>query len=187
MSYPWLLIISAILLLAIGCRNDRAAELPIEDGVSGPGGGYTSLTDEDKVTLFSSCMRQKGFAFGDPELNADSTINWERFKESINLLSNNTTKSYNLKGALDGCYHHLDKVIITKALNKEDEVVQQDMLLEYADCLRQNGIELDDPVFYHSSRQSMKAEFPELDTPDKSYEMAANLCKRRIYANGDES
>lgn len=187
MYRPWLLIISTILLLTMGCddQNNGVSEFmdTVSEATETDNFENRSLSDEQRVTLFATCMRGNGLPVGDPELNSDNSIKWDIIKRNIERLSLGSANSSIVKASLDECYHHLDGVILTRPLDKEEEVAQQDRLLEYTGCLRENGIDVDDPVFYGSARESMKTDFAQHDWTAKIYDKAMRSCKQQIYAN----
>ena len=85
--------------------------------------------------------------------------------------------------ALDDCSNYLDRAIVTKNLSKEVRVEQEDKLLAYAECLRTNGIDVGDPAFDDSVRESMKTVFFQVDKRGNGNEKAIASCKEQIYGN----
>ena len=52
-----------------------------------------ALSDEERVTLFATCMRGNGLPVVDPELNSDNSIKWD-------IIKNNPDKPWNFDSIL---------------------------------------------------------------------------------------
>ena len=119
-------------------------------------------TDEEVVTEFTKCMRNKGFNIPDPELNVDGTVNFEKLKESFNHDPRFDLQKKDSGKALDTCVPILANTTFTGKIDKEDPIETQDNLLEFAQCLRDQGFNVPDPDFTVDAREKMKPLVQEL-------------------------
>lgn len=162
---------------------DSTSELPIESKAQ-----YSDTsenTDEKAATLFASCMRDKGFDISDPELNSDGTVRWGNFKESLN------EGGFNLKNdkgsdAYEECSPLLERITLADEKKAEDEIEMQDKLLTFAQCLRDNGLEVDDPDFSEGSRSAMKPVVQDIKGSDPRVEEITDLCSEQVYGASEE-
>ena len=157
---------------------DSTSELPIESKTQ-----YSDTsenTDEKAATLFASCMRNNGFDMADPELNSDGTVRWGNFKESLDV------GGFNLKNdkssvAYEECSPLLERITLADEKNAEDEIEMQDKLLSFAQCLRDNGLEVQDPDFSKGSRSAMKPIVEDIKGSESRVEEISDLCREQVY------
>lgn len=162
---------------------DSTSELPIESKTQ-----YSDTsenTDEKAATLFASCMRDNGFDMADPELNSDGTVRWGNFKESLKdpLINEGGLNLKTDKGsvALDECSPLLETITLADEKNEENEIEMQDKLLTFAQCLRDNGLEVDDPIFSEGSRSAMKPVVEDIKGSESRVEEITDLCLEQVY------
>ena len=161
---------------------DSTPEFPIE---SKPQNSDTSEyfgenTDEKAATLFASCMRGNGFDMADPELNSDGTVRWDRFKESLDEGFFNK-KNDKFIDAYEECSSLLKMITLADEKNAEDEIEMQDKLLTFAQCLRDNGLEVHDPDFSEGSRLAMKPIAKYIKGSESKVEEITDLCLEQVY------
>ena len=157
---------------------DSTSELPIESKAQ-----YSDAsenTDEKAATLFASCMRDKGFDMADPELNSDGTIRWGNFKESLD------TSKFNLKNdksstVYDECSPLLESITLADEKNAENEIEMQDKLLTLTQCLRDNGLKVQDPDFSEGSRSAMKPTVEDIKGSESRVKEITDLCVEQVY------
>jgi hypothetical protein len=65
-------------------------------------------------------------------------------------------------------------------LDPEQEAEMREQLLEFAECMRDHGIDMPDPVFEDNGRVTMSAEAGERFEPgdDEAFEAASEECGR---------
>ena len=162
---------------------DSTSELPIESKAQ-----YSDTsenTDEKAAILFASCMRDKGFDMSDPELNSDGTVRWGNFKESLNV------GGFNLKNdkdsdAYEECSPLLERITLADDKKVEDEIEMQDKLLTFTQCLRDNGLEVQDPDFSEGSRSAMKPVVQDIKGSDPRVEEITDLCSEQVYVGSEK-
>jgi len=144
------------------------------------------LTNEEIVTRFSACMRDQGFDTADPELNADGTVNLGALKESIAQDPNYDPKSKSGKSAsaLEDCVPLLAGATFTKEASPEDEIGLQDNLLAFAQCLRDEGLDVSDPDF-SGDGQFSKDFISNIKGAESRVQSSIDLCSERIFGGGE--
>lgn len=98
---------------------------------------------EEAVLEFSECMRSNGFPqFPDPEIDSDGQVAFApgRF-EGID------PQSEEVRAAFDVCSVHLEGVALAPGGVDFEDPEFRDRLLEMAECLRGEGLDVDDPDF----------------------------------------
>ncbi len=144
-----LLVTLVSLLLATACFNsdqsndgvarinEVSSEVETNDEVE--------LTNEERATQFVECMRNFGFKdLTDPTIKADGSIEWGAIKQSLGGVDQKDVK---LRNAYDKCLPLLESVTQTKSSSAEDEEEMRDKLLKFAGCLREKGLDVQDPDF----------------------------------------
>ena len=139
------------------------------------------LTDEEMATEFTVCMRDYGFNIPDPELNADGTVDWSALKEGVDV-GEPKYKGASTK-AFDQCLLLLDRFTVAKKESTEDEIELQDNFLKFAQCLRDNGLEVADPDF-SGERESWKSNLQDIKGAASRLEKIIALCSESIFGVG---
>ena len=140
------------------------------------------LTDEEIVTLFAACMRDHGIDTPDPELNADGTIDWEPLKEGMAQDPNYESKS---EKAFEDCLPLLSGTTASEKESTEDDIELQDDLLRFAQCLRDEGIDVPDPDFSGDPRKGMGSVKEVLKGADSRVERSFYMCNELVFGPGE--
>lgn len=98
-------------------------------------------TDEEAVLAFAACMRDNGLPdFQDPIVNPDGSIEFQGGG------GDGTGERGDLPAALGACEDLLGEITFTGGRGGDfDPIELQDELVLLAHCLRDNGLEADDP------------------------------------------
>lgn len=137
-------------------------------------------TDEEITTNFTVCMRDHGLDVPDPELNADGSIDWEDIKQAINQ----DPKSNKSSKALEECLPLLEGATFSEKKAPEDEIELQDDLLAFAQCLRDEGIDVLDPDFSGDPRAGMADVKQALKRANAKVERGFDLCNELVFGAG---
>ena len=137
----------------------------------------TQLTDEEITTRFTSCMRDHGFDTPDPELNADGTVNFDALRISISEDPKFDIQSRETINAFQKCIPLLEGATFARNRSQEDELEFQDNLLQFAQCLRDNGVDVPDPDFSNGTRAAMGSLFQKVDTTNSRVQESMELCR----------
>jgi hypothetical protein len=104
-------------------------------------------SDEEALLAFSDCMRENGVPdFQDPIINADGSI---EFIPPAGA-GDGTGPSPELTEAFETCFPLLEGVALGPGGQDFDITELQDDLLLLAECLRDNGLDADDPNILES-------------------------------------
>ncbi|MCY3892032.1 MAG: hypothetical protein OXF65_01930 [Acidimicrobiaceae bacterium] len=110
------------------------------------------LTDEERLLEFAQCMRDNGVDFPDPVVEADGTIAFGlrpgrgsggQDGEGLQAIG----RDPDLPAARDACLEIIEGLALGPGGQNFDEsqVELMDRLLEFAQCMRDNGVEVPDP------------------------------------------
>ena len=106
------------------------------------------LTDEERLLAFAECMRENGVDFPDPVVEADGTVTFG-FRPGggeggLGRLGEIGQDS-DLPAARDACGGMLEGLAFGPGQGGFDLIELQDTLLEFAQCMRDNGVDMGDP------------------------------------------
>jgi hypothetical protein len=160
---------------------DKNLTMPASEGTSEQieTGPTTAKTDEEITTEFTSCMRDHGINIADPELNADGTINIQKIRSDV---SNNS----NVQGrqeAIRNCVPLLENATFAGPMEEEDIIALQDRLLEFAQCLRDDGIDVRDPDFSGGTRSGIISMLSNVNAQNSKVQQSLTLCREIIFNN----
>jgi hypothetical protein len=149
-----------------------------------PSGGEPSSvdssnkSDEQIVTEFSACMRDRGWKIPDPELEADGTIN---FRAMLSTVWQTPGFDRNNREDLDACLPILQNIGFAGQRPSEDEIELEDNLLNFAQCLRDSGLSVPDPDFSAGGRGAMRPLIQALDLNDTDVEESLATCREQTF------
>ena len=130
----------ATLMLA-ACAESAA----LDDGVASLSGdsaeSTTTITVDQEAAMlaFSECMREQGIDLPDPTVDSDGNAQILREGDGPPPIAEREA----MEAAFETCDEHLEGM--TSGFDTNDQTELQDRLLEFAQCMRDNGVEMDDP------------------------------------------
>ncbi len=147
---------ATLALLAAACGSDASDEVSAAPEVVSVGAGGDSTTDDgdtgqdeeagatdEEVALeFAACMRDEGVDMEDPTVNADGSVN---LFGGAGPGTGGARGQEDFQEAFETCGEVLEGA--TFFGNRADNAEFEDNLLEFAQCLRDNGVDVDDPNF----------------------------------------
>lgn len=118
-------------------------------GVPAESDDPSDMTDEESLLAFAECMRDNGVDFPDPVVEADGTVTFG-FRpggggEGGLAALRDIGRNPNLPAARDACSGLLEGLAFGPGQGGFDLVEIQDTLLEFAQCMRDNGVDMGDP------------------------------------------
>lgn len=144
-------IVFAVILSACGttAEADGTGLATLEPGTAA-GGDVVALDEVDPETAlleFATCMRASGYSeFPDPGVDADGNIEF-----GLRSLAETgiDSRSDEFRAARESCGQALEGLALGPGRGGQgfDDAEFQDRLLEFAACLREGGLEVDDPDF----------------------------------------
>ena len=141
-------------LLAAGCGGGGAVGVAsLEGGGTTAGRGEEQAGEqageqadlEQALLDFAACMREEGIDFPDPQLDAEGNLDFLPLMAGIGRNSALAGGLEPMRAAAAACRHHLEGVALR--FSSFDRTAMQDLLLEYAACVREHGFDLPDPDF----------------------------------------
>jgi len=143
-------VVTAALLALAACSNGSDG-----DGVASLGGGQAaggaspspSVSDEEAAQAFAECMRENGIEdFPDPQVDEDGGgIVFEA--GSAEGGPPQPEDRERLDAAMQACEDLLPEGSGPDSISSEEQAALQDAFLEYAQCMRDHGIDMPDPDF----------------------------------------
>ena len=120
--------------------NEPALAEPGEDGTD------ADLSDEELLLRFADCMRENGVDFPDPVVEADGTVRFG-FRPGAGGAdaAQDLGRDPDLPAAREACEDLLEGLSFGPGSGNFDTTELQDTLLEFAQCMRDNGVDMGDP------------------------------------------
>ena len=95
---------------------------------------------------FAQCLREQGFDVGDPTVDADGNVQLPPIKITSTVSGDDPEEGIaDLNERMASCEDHLEGVVMTGDSSGASGF--EDTLLEYTQCMRDNGVEMPDPDF----------------------------------------
>ena len=138
------------------------------------------VDDEEALLAFAACMRENGVgAFPDPSLSADGSVSFGTGGGSTPFgdVDNATAEA-----AVNACIGELEGAAFAPGGSAFDITEMQDAMVEFAQCMRDNGIDFDDPDLSGFARGELSNPFAELDVTDPEVAAAIEDCQT-IFAD----
>jgi hypothetical protein len=145
-----LALVAALSLALVACGSDQGdgvATLQGGDGASSSASASPSVDPEDALADFAQCMRDNGIEdFPDPTIdeNGGITIGVGGGGDAGPPSEEDRQK---IADAMDACQELLPRGDGPGQISPEDQAAFQDAMVEYAQCMRDHGIDIPDPDF----------------------------------------
>ena len=109
-------------------------------------GGDEDLSDEERLLRFADCMREHGVDFPDPVVEADGSVRFG-FRPGAGGAgeAQELGRDPDLLAAREACEDLLEGLSFGSGSGDFDITESQDTLLEFARCMRANGVDMGDP------------------------------------------
>lgn len=136
--------IAAFALLVAACTGSADAGVASLEAQPAPAetgeGETTTVSDEEALLAFAECMRDQGIeGFEDPTVDDEGNLQFG----SRGAFGAGEIDRETMIAARDACSELLEDA--TLGFGRPDESEIQDHLLAFANCMRDHGIEMDDP------------------------------------------
>ncbi len=129
-------------------------------------------TDEELAMAFADCLRDNGVAVNDPTVNADGTVSLASLFDGPPQISTDEEPIF------EECGEVLEGANFGPGNGDFDQTEIQDQLVEFAGCLRDQGLDVRDPDI--SGGLAAATAGPEalfgLDLQDAQYEAEVEAC-----------
>lgn len=146
---------------ATGANTDNVEEVQIAD-------------TEAQLLAFSACMRDQGLDFADPTVDSDGNVQLTRPRQG----NGGQGANEGLPEGFESCGDLLEGLDL--GFRNRDNTGQQDAFLEFAECMRSEGIQIQDPDFSAGGGpgggRGGGGIFGDLDPNDPAFEAALETC-----------
>lgn len=141
------------------------------------------LDVEAQMLSFAQCMRDEGVDMEDPTVDADGNLGFGAFR-GPGQDGEQTGPPEGFREAIDQCRPMLEGLEL--GFGQGDETELQDTLLEYAQCMRDNGYAMDDPDLSNfgpgsgdegGERGPGGGPFGDVDFDDPAFQTAQSACE----------
>lgn len=168
----------ALVLAACGAGDDaQVASLQDSSATTSTTSAAQSADSEQAVLEFAQCMRDNGVEdFPDPEL--DSNGNLRLFGPGADRDQLGADRD-TLEAAFEECGGIVEG-LIQDVFRNIDQSEFQDAFLEFAQCMRDNGIDMPDPDFsegFGPGAGGRGGLFGDIDPNDPVFQQAAEECQ----------
>ena len=175
-----LLAVMAFVVTACGSASADVATL--QDDVASLGGeasraGDAAEVDEEAALLaFAQCLREEGLDVEDPVVDEEGNIQPPRPVQGGQAIDREA-----FQAAREACEEFLDGV--TLGFGDVDQTELEDQLLEFSTCLRDQGLEVDDPNL-SGGPGAGRGLFGDLDPDDPVVQAALEACEEFLPGGG---
>ncbi len=153
------------------------------------------MTDEERMLAFAECMRDNGVEFPDPVVEADGTVIFG-FRPgggggggggSQNL--GEIGRDPDTPAARDACRGLMEGVAFRRGQGGFDLIELQDTLFEFAQCMRDNGVDVGDPDLGRfgpggNDDDEPGGPFGAIDLDDPEFAAAFAVCQQQLPQGG---
>ncbi len=142
---PALLAALAVVVAACGGSDDTGSAVASLSDVSTSVVGDDAAQEIDQeaaVMALTECLRENGVEVDDPTVDADGNVRIGEFRD---FDPSQRGPDSPLGQAFEACQEHLEGV--TRGFAGVDQTELQDTMLEFAACMRENGVDMPDPDF----------------------------------------
>jgi hypothetical protein len=184
---------ATIVLLVAGCGGSGGTQgIASVEGATGDSTSTTAAAEEvdsEQAMLdYAQCMRDNGVDMEDP--TADENGNFQMMRPSGGGENGEFDPADReaMQAAQEACSQYLEG--ITQQFQQVDMTEMQDLMLEYAQCMRDNGVDMEDPDFTTDEGGGMGAggrlgfDMSQHDTSDPVFQAASEACQEIFGSSG---
>lgn len=183
-----IILIAAVALALAACGgSDDTGVASLEESTTtqagaADGGSIDAKSEEDALLEFSACMRENGVEdFEDPIVNADGTVEFGVIEGTSEGGLPGDAEIEKLEAAFQACSDHLAGAAFG-GNGDFDFAELEDTFVEFSACMRDKGVEIDDPDFSSLDGPSGIIDiFGEIDITDPEVQDALEECQE-IFA-----
>jgi hypothetical protein len=174
-----LLLPAVLALVASACGGSAGANegvASLDDTAApdvAPATAAPTLSQEEALLAFTTCLREQGIDVPDPTMDADGNLQLER---PAGAQQDPNFDRDAFRAAREVCVEHLEGVAL--GFRGEDRTETEDQLLAFAACVRENGYDMPDPDFSNTTpgQGGGGGPFGGLDRTDPAFQAAAEAC-----------
>jgi hypothetical protein len=163
----------------LGAGDDEAADTDDSDDGGGTGARQLDPEFQDAMIEFAECMREQGIDFPDPQIEDGGGVVIAGPAGGDGGPPSESDMA-EMDAANEVCQPILEAVEGSMPdVDPEQEQEMQDRALEFAECMREHGIDMPDPVFGENGRISQSVGGPDspIDFDDEDFQDAQEDCR----------
>jgi hypothetical protein len=151
------------------------------DTSNGDGSGDSDVSEADREQAlldYAECMRDHGIDMPDPQISSEDgggiLIEQEGGAEM-------DPESDEFQQADEACQPILEDAMGDIEVDPEQQAEMQEQMLEFAQCMRDHGIDMEDPVFDENGRVEIRANGPDGGgdpREDEDFQAAQEACNQ---------
>jgi hypothetical protein len=183
---------AAVVLLLAGCGGSGSPEgiasLEGNDGETTTTTG-TTVDQEQAMLDFAQCMRDHGVDMEDPAADGNGSFQMMRPSGGGEGGEFEPGDREAMQTAREACSQYLEG--IAKSFERPDMTEMQDLMLQYAACMRENGVDMPDPDFSDTGESGGQGPGSRLgfdtgdyDKDDPVFQAANEACQEVFGADG---
>jgi hypothetical protein len=187
------LLAAAVVVLVAGCGGSGGSQgIASLDAATGDSTSTTAAAEEvdsEQAMLdYAQCMRDNGVDMEDPTLDENGNFQMVRPSGGGEGGAFDPADREAMQAASEACSQYLEG--ITQQFDRPDMTEMQDMLLEYAQCMRDNGVDMEDPDFTADEGGGMGTggrlgfDMSQYDTSDPVFQAASEACQEIFGSSG---
>ncbi len=150
------------------------------------------LSDEERLLAFAECMRENGVDFPDPVVEADGTVTFGRRPgggAGGAQGAQDVGRDPDLPAAQEACGGMLEGLAFGRGQGGFDQIELQDTLLEFAQCMRDHGVDMGDPDLSRfgpggNDDDQPGGPFGGIDSDDPDFAAAFEVCQQQLPRGG---
>ena len=187
---PLILLLVLAALLAAACSTGAAAGPSVASladpaaSPDAPGASPSaSLSPEDAMLAFTTCMREQGIDIADPQTAGGEGGPRIAIRKAAGAGAGKGFDDF--QKANDACRHHLANM--PQGPMKEMDQETKDALLAFARCMRENGVDMPDPQFENGGG-IVRIGGPDekgIDRGSGDFEAAHEACRHHLPGGGE--
>jgi hypothetical protein len=155
-----------------GATTSSVASLDADaDDAKSLGFETESIRGEEAVLAFTACLRDEGLDVDDPAVDGEGNL----VAPSPHAVAARTLDMAAVHSAFDVCRGFLDNVAF--GMGTEDLTEREDELLDFAECMRENGYDMPDPDFSEGGYSGVGPFGDAIDTDDPEFQRAVGSCE----------
>ena len=152
------------------------------------------LSDEERLLAFAECMRENGVEFPDPVVEADGSVTFGRRlgggAGAADLQElREVGRDPDLPAARAACEGLIEGLAFGPGQGGVDLIELQDTLLEFAQCMRDHGVDMADPDLSRfgpggNDDDQPGGPFGAIDSDDPDFAAAFEVCQQQLPQAG---
>lgn len=130
---------------------------------------------EEAMLAFAECMREHGIDMPDPEEGSGR-------RPGLRIVRGDRINAdpEEMEAAHEACEKHLEGVV--QEISPEERAEMQDKAVEFAACMRDNGIDMPDPDFAPGETGAFRQRLgDEFDPDDPDFMAADEKCREEVF------